>query len=268
MRVSTARPDMAEFKAFAALVEEHDGVEAFGEASHRDVAEDRAARYFAIYEDKLIALAVIGKEGSELAVHPDFRQQGIGYDVVTHVASTVNPMRLWSHGNLPVAAALAGKARLEPVRELRQLSKELLRSPRPESRSDVTLRPYTEADVHALVDVNARAFVDHPEQGQMVAEDVEKSGGEIQLAESDGKVVGYYWIQRDPAELYVLGVDPEWQGRGLGGWLTAHTLADLSEGGADRVMLYVEGDNIPALATYERAGFSLARSDIQYEMSS
>lgn len=267
MRISTARPKTEEFKEFAALVEKNDGVEAFGEASHRDVAEDRPARYMALYDDGLVAVACMGKEGSELAVHPAYRGQGIGRELVEHVSQTVKPMRLWSHGNLPAAQALAASSRLVVVRELQQLSKDLSDATRPADRDDVVLRPYTDADADALVAVNARAFADHPEQGAMVAEDIPASGGEISLAISADRVVGYYWLQREPAELYVLGIDPDWQGRGLGGWLTGHCLADLAEGGAASVMLYVEGDNTAALTTYERAGFTLARSDIQYELA-
>lgn len=266
MRISTARPKTDEFKEFAALVEKHDGVEAFGEASYRDVGEDRPARYLGLYDEGLVALAVMGKEGSELAVHPDYRRQGIGRELVEHVSQTAKPMRLWSHGNLPAARALAASTRLAVVRELQQLSKDLDGIRRPEGRDDVQLRPYTDADADVLVGVNARAFSDHPEQGGMTAEDIPASGGEITLAIADGEVVGYYWLQRDPAELYVLGIEPDWQGRGLGGWLTTHCLADLAEGGADSVKLYVEGDNTAALATYERAGFTLARSDVQYEL--
>ncbi|MGO1622796.1 mycothiol synthase [Flaviflexus sp.] len=268
MRVSTARPDQQAFKDFAALVEQHDGVEAFGEASHRDVTEDRPARYLGLYEDDVIvAFAVMGKEGSELAVHPDYRRQGAGRQLVEHVSQTVKPMRLWSHGNLPAAAALAASLRLAVVRELRQLSRDIGDAQRPIGRDDVVLRPYTDADADALVRVNARAFASHPEQGAMTAEDIPASGGEISVAEAEGEIVGYVWIQRDPAELYVLGIDPDWQGKGLGGWLTAHCLADLREGGADSVMLYVEGDNTSALVTYERAGFTLSRSDVQYELA-
>lgn len=267
MRISTARPPVDAFTEFAALVEQHDGVEAFGEASHRDVREDRPARYMAMYEDRLIALACMGREGSELAVHPDHRNQGLGRHLIEHVSQTVSPMRLWSHGNLPAAQALAASTRLAPVRELRQLSTLLQDAGRPEARDDVSLRPYTDRDAEDLVAVNARAFAHHPEQGAMTADDIPASGGEITLALAGDDMVGFYWLKRDPAELYVLGIDPEWQGRGLGGWLTRHCLADLREGGASTAMLYVEGDNEAALATYARAGFDVARRDIQYELA-
>jgi len=69
-------------------------------------------------------------------------------------------------------------------------------------------------------------------------------------------------------EVYVLGVDPAAHGRGLGTALTLAGLAHLAECLADRenpaVMLYVEADNLPALATYRRLGFSEVATDTAY----
>ena len=65
-------------------------------------------------------------------------------------------------------------------------------------------------------------------------------------------------------EVYVVGVRPDHQGRGLAGPLTRLGLAHLAGLGLGEVELYVEGDNAPALATYGRAGFERKALHVMY----
>ena len=69
-------------------------------------------------------------------------------------------------------------------------------------------------------------------------------------------------------EVYVLGVDPDEQGRGLGRVLTLVGLHHLAERLADapgpRVMLYTEADNTAAVRTYQRLGFDVSSVDTAY----
>ncbi len=66
-------------------------------------------------------------------------------------------------------------------------------------------------------------------------------------------------------EVYVLGVDPLSPVRGLGEPLTVRGLQHLAERGVGPVMLYVEGDNMPALRLYERLGFHRYLTDVVYQ---
>ncbi|MGL5928555.1 MAG: mycothiol synthase [Dermatophilaceae bacterium] len=65
-------------------------------------------------------------------------------------------------------------------------------------------------------------------------------------------------------EVYVVGVDPAWQGRGLGGPLTRLGLAHLARAGCTEAHLYVDGDNTAARRTYARLGFAEVSVDGQY----
>ena len=60
---------------------------------------------------------------------------------------------------------------------------------------------------------------------------------------------------RPVGEIYVVGVDPDAQGLGLGRALTGSALRHLARG-LGRAILYTDGDNTVAVHTYERAGFS------------
>lgn len=151
-----------------------------------------------------------------------------------------------------------------------------------------TFRPG--ADDAAWVRVNARAFAAHPEQGRMTLDDlrarqaepwfdpegffllVPEDATEEAPEETAGDPAAFQWTKIEPGrpdgerdgEIYVLGVDPDHQGKGLGRLMTAVGLDHLARAGATRAVLYVEGDNAPALATYERAGFGRAAVHVQY----
>ena len=74
-------------------------------------------------------------------------------------------------------------------------------------------------------------------------------------------MLGFHWTKQHDArhgEVYVVGVAPAAQGRGLGRLLTLAGLHHLAGLGVDEVLLYVESDNAPAVAVYSRLGFEHA----------
>ena len=67
---------------------------------------------------------------------------------------------------------------------------------------------------------------------------------ELRAPKANGKI----------GEIYVIGVDPEFQGLGLGSQLTLAGLESSHARGADEGMLYVDGANRAAQSMYERLG--------------
>ena len=86
------------------------------------------------------------------------------------------------------------------------------------------------------------------------------------VAERDGRVVGFHWtkVEDSIGEVYVVGIDPDAQGGGLGTALTARGLRHLHERGLEVVDLYVEGDNAAALTVYRNLGFADHARDTLY----
>jgi mycothiol synthase len=65
--------------------------------------------------------------------------------------------------------------------------------------------------------------------------------------------------------VYVLGVAPAEQGSGLGRALTTIGLRHLArDRGLATAMLYVDAENVPAVAVYERLGFTVHETDLMY----
>ncbi len=212
-----------------------------------------------------------------LAVHPDDRRQGIGAALLRRARSYDGELVAWSHGNHPAAARLAATYDWERVRDLwvmrRRTSMPL---PALEVPADVRIRSYRDSDAHAVVEVNAAAFAHHPEQGAMDLANLARRMAEpwfdpagLLVAEDDSGVLGFHWTKRHDerlGEVYVVGVAPQAQGRGLGRLLTLAGLHHLTGLGVDEILLYVESDNAPAVRVYSRLGFAHAEVDthVQY----
>ena len=165
------------------------------------------------------------------------------------------------------------RAGFRPCRDLWQL-----RIPLPVAAPDLTTRPFTEADTDDFLSVNNRAFAWHPEQGDMTADDLAARMTEpwfdadgFLLHHDEGGLAGFCWtkIHRDVdpelGEIYVIAVDPDRHGRGLGEALTRAGLTWLSRAGLRIGMLYVEADNKPANATYRRIGFRHHQTNRAFE---
>lgn len=235
--------------------------------------------------DRLVGYAATAEDGSvEAFVHPDARTKGVGAALLGHVLGERPDARPWAHGDLPASRALAARLGLRVVRELLVLSRPVRAGdevdPRlPAGVAHRTFRPGE--DEAALLAVNAAAFAHHPEQGALDAAGLAERmaqpwfdpEGVILLEDGsegdDAPVVGFHWTKIDPpggdvGEVYVVGVHPDRQGRGLAGPLTGLGLAHLARRGVREVELYVEGDNHPALATYHRAGFERAALHVMY----
>ncbi len=140
---------------------------------------------------------------------------------------------------------------------------------------DVQVRAFVPGhDEHAWLHVNNRAFANHPDQGGWIAEVLERRMAEpwfdpagFLMAWRSESLIGFCWTKLHAApepigEIFVIGVDPDAQGIGLGRALVLGGLEHLNrQRGAKVGMLYVAADNAPAVALYRSLGFTTARTD-------
>ena len=193
--------------------------------------------------------------------------------LVDHLLSggDTGELEVWAKPALPWHERVAAERGMRPHRALHQMRCSL-----PVDAEPVATRSYGPDDFDALRSVNNRAFASHPDQGGQSAAAFAAPMGEpwfrpegVRLHERDGRLVGFCWTKIHPSppavtelgEIYVIGIDPDFHGQGLGVPMTAAGLAWLAAQGIQTGMLYVEADNTPAIRTYERLGFTVLRTD-------
>jgi mycothiol synthase len=233
---------------------------------------------------------------AEIVIHPEHRRQGYGRRLVaaTEDLTRGSRLRLWAHGDHPAARALATSLGYQEIRRLYQMRRSLNSPlPAPSLPDGVHLRAFRPGEDEATwLALNARAFRDHPEQGAWTMADLQARMREswfdaegfllaedTTLPDEQGRptVVAFHWTKvhggdaagdghgHEPiGEVYVVGVDPDHQGRGLGRAVTLAGLRRLRALGLSQAMLYVEADNQAALAVYRGLGFSLWDTDVMF----
>jgi mycothiol synthase len=212
-------------------------------------------------------------------------------------------LRAWSHGNHEAAAELAARYGYRPVRELWKMRLATSAAQLPDGGlpdgglpdgglpdgglpdgglpGGATLRAFVPGqDEDAWLAANRAAFAHHPEQGNMTRADLDARmeepwfdpAGFLLAVDPGGRLLGFHWTKVHPrhgghpaiGEVYAVGVIPEAQGTGLGKALTVAGIKHLQRQGLHAVMLYVDADNIPAVALYRRLGFTRWDVDVMY----
>ncbi len=117
--------------------------------------------------------------------------------------------------------------------------------------------------------VNNAAFEHHPEQGAWTTEILASRMSEpwfdangFRLHHVDDHLAAFCWTKIDTdtetpiGEIYVIAVAPSMTGRGLGRLMAIAGLHHIEQQGIPEAMLYVDADNMAAVAMYSALGFS------------
>jgi mycothiol synthase len=283
--------DQQQIRDLVSAATSHDGVAPVGDQVLRELPHDRTRHLLATGDADIVGylnLAPATAEGpamAELVVHPGARRHGIGSTMTrTGLSEGGDGARIWAHGNLDPARATARALGLAVVRELLQMRRPLTDLPPVSVPPGVRITTYSgPGDDAELLRVNNAAFAWHPEQSGWTEGDIAERRAEpwfdpdglfMVVDEQTGELLGFHWTKvhnGDLGEVYVIGIDPAAQGRGLGSTLTLvglHHLAQrLSGSSAPTVMLYTEAENSAAVKTYERLGFTVFIADVAYAVS-
>jgi mycothiol synthase len=291
-RTGLSDDEQSRIRELIAAAEAFDGVPPVGDQVLRELSHDRTRHLLALDGEGAdrdilgyLNLAPADEEATamaELVVHPSARRRGVGSAMArAGLTEGGDGARIWAHGNIEAARATAAALGLVVVRELLQMRRPLDDLPAVTVPDGVRIATYSgPADDAELLRVNNAAFAWHPEQGGWTEADIAERRGEswfdpdglfLAFDEPTGRLLGFHWTKvhnSDLGEVYVVGIDPAAQGRGLGAALTLvglhHLAGALTASSLPSVMLYVEADNSAAVKTYSRLGFEVSSVDAAY----
>jgi mycothiol synthase len=220
--------------------------------------------------------------GVEVVIRPDHRkpEADVGVSLLSAALREISAeggghVHLWVPKPTPHTDAMAETCGLRRGRDLYQMRRPL---PLEDGSPIVTTRPFRPGvDEAAWLEVNNRAFASHPEQGGWSLETIREREAEawfdpdgFLLHERDGRLAASCWtkvhhdVEPPLGEIYVISVDPDFQGLGLGRALVVAGLDHLSSQGITVGMLYVDADNTPAVHLYRKLGFEVDHTDRAY----
>ena len=294
-RSALTTEEQQQVRELIAAATEFDGVAPVGEQVLRELGHERTEHLVVGYPgpDDAVAgyLNLTGDADAamaELVVHPQARRGGIGAAMGrAALARTAGLNRFWAHGTLPPARATASALGLVPVRELVQMRRSLRDVPEPRIPDGLRVRTYAgRTDDAELLRVNNAAFAHHPEQGGWTAAQLEERRTEpwfdpaglfLAFGDDDRRLpLGFHWTKvhlrpGGPGRGLCRRRRSLGAGTGLGAGVDSgrHRVAGGAAGrptspGEPTVMLYVESDNVAAVRTYERLGFTTYSVDTAY----
>lgn len=125
-----------------------------------------------------------------------------------------------------------------------------------EATTLVSYRAMNEADIPALVAMEATAFYDAWNEN-MLRNELQNELTTYLVMESEGRIIGYagFWLVAGEAQVTRVAIAEALRGQGLGTRLTAAMVSKAWELGAEAVTLEVRESNVAAQRAYLTCGF-------------
>jgi ribosomal-protein-alanine N-acetyltransferase len=130
------------------------------------------------------------------------------------------------------------------------------------------------ADLAALHEIEAHSFP-NPQSVEQLAAELANPQARLELIRERGAPIAFasYWLvvpgAQHAAEVHILSIatHPDYRRRGLAAHLLHHALDAGRAIGAEIATLEVRRSNVPAIALYERHGFSTVHVRVGYYQS-
>ena len=223
----------------------------------------------------------------ECLVHPEHRRNGLATGLFQYARRRARELRARvAHVNIAednvAAKNLLSKLGFRFARRFLQLRLHLSQAHLPEGEHTLICRHLQHGEEDKLTQLQNRCFSGTWGYNFNTVDEIiyrtNLSGcspKDVILASDEGKPVGYCWTTTGLKEnaatgtrtgnIYMLGVDPDYRGRGIGRLLLLAGLAHLKSKGLEVAELAVDSHNKTACALYESIGFEAAATTLWYE---
>ena len=230
----------------------------------------------------------IGRVVLRWMVHPKHHRRGLAVKLVDRAICRTRDLDITTiHVNIlrdsPMAKQLLTKMGFTFVRRFLELRLDLSETDLPEiSKISPRCRPLQPTEEGRLTQLQNRSFTGTWGFNPNTVEEIiyrislpNSSPDDIFLTFDSDKPIGYCWTRieswekKAPGEgtgrIYMLGVDPDYRGKGFGRQLLLVGLSYLKSKSLRVVELTVDNENKAARALYESVGFKLWTSSLWYE---
>jgi len=236
----------------------------------------------------LTAELKIGRVVLSCVVHPEYRGNGVATKLIERAIDRVRELKVKRiHVNTPeestTARELFTKIGFRFIRRFLELRLDLSEVHVPDmGRIGPRYRQMKSGEEEKLVHIQNRSFTDtwgfNPNTLEEIAYRIglpNRSPEDIILACDGDHVIGYCWTRIYVGEenvtiggrgrIYMLGVDPDYRGKGMGREVLLAGLSYLKDKGLGMVELTVDSENKAACALYRSAGFGIQTRSLWYE---
>lgn len=217
-------------------------------------------------------------------IHPEHRRKGLATRLFDHARQRALELKAKAmRVNLPQDNSVAAKTLLKlgfrPVREYLDLQLDMAAAPAQEA-STSNFRPLQPDEAALLTKLQNRCFTGAWEFNPNTVEEIARtinspfcSPDDIRLAYDGDRAIGYCWTMALPAvpgqpargQIFMLGVDPDYRGQGLGRAVLLAGLTHLAGKGVQVIELTVDSENKTARSLYQSLGFKVRSVTLWYE---
>ena len=226
----------------------------------------------------------IGRVVLDCLIGPQHRRRGLAHRlfqqaVVRAIALGIEVAHVNVRDENALARVVLEQAGFQVIRRSIELIVDPVRLPEP-VRSALPIRPLGTDEVHILTDIQNRSFTgtwgfspNTTEEISYATHNGSATEG-VRIAMDGERPVGYCWVRIQEngrgkvwGRIGMLGVDPDYRGKGIGRELLLDGLSYLKEKGFKAAQITVDSENTVACALYQSVGFTHRDTSLWYEKS-
>jgi len=258
-----------------------------GYSPERDLFLVEIAGNIVGYMDEVLELT-IGRVILNCWVHPEHRRRGLAKELLSFAIHRAKELRAKvAHVNIPednvVAKSVLSKLGFEYVRRFLELRLYMGKVPW-QNIDPATLgcRHLQRGEEDKLTQIQNRSFAGiwgyNPNTVEAITYRINLSNcspEDVVLTFDRDKVIGYCWTEityegeagvgKRKGRIFMLGVDPDYRGKGVGKGVLLAGLSYLKSKGLRVAELTVDSENKAACALYRYVGFEVRTSSLWYE---